>query len=81
RVLTPGAEALPGVPDVEVTGTLRAAIVNGQAVPLWKVAPHLQVPPSSLVKVLDEDGRLLALGRAEGGKLRPLKVFRPPTSS
>ena len=81
RVLTPGVEALPGVPDVEVTGTLRAAIVHGQAVPLWKVAPHLQVPPRSLVKVLDEEGRLLALGRAEGGKLRPLKVFRSRASS
>lgn len=78
RFITPGSEALPGLPEVEVAGALRGAVVNGQAVPLWKVAPHLSVPPSSLVKVLDEDGSLLALGRAEGGKLRPLKVFRRP---
>ncbi len=76
RLVSPGAEALPGLPSVEVTGRLRAAIVHGQAVPLWKVAPHLQVPPKSLVKVLDEDGQLLAVGRAEAGKLKPLKVLR-----
>ncbi len=78
RVITPGSQALSGLPEVEVTGALRAAVVHGQAVPLWKVAPHLRVSPSSLVKVLDEDGSLLALGRADGGKLRPLKVFRSP---
>jgi tRNA pseudouridine55 synthase len=76
RVLVSAAHALPEVPDVEVAGPLRAAVLQGQALPLWKVAPHLALPPRALVKVLDEDGRLLALGRVEAGKLRPFKVMR-----
>jgi tRNA pseudouridine55 synthase len=76
RVVASAADAMPDVPDVEVAGPLRAAVLRGQALPLWKVAPHLSLPPGSLIKVLDEDGRLLALGRAEAGKLRPFKVMR-----
>ncbi|MDR5683896.1 MAG: tRNA pseudouridine(55) synthase TruB [Armatimonadota bacterium] len=76
RVIVSAAHALPDVPDVEVTGRLRAAVLQGQALPLWKVAPHLSLPPRALVKVLDEDGRLLALGRAEAGKLHPFKVMQ-----
>jgi tRNA pseudouridine55 synthase len=76
RVVAPAAHALPDVPDVEVGGPLRAAVLQGHALPLWRVAPNLSLPPRALVKVLDEDGRLLALARAEAGKLRPFKVMR-----
>ncbi len=74
-LLIPPAQALPDLPEVEVEGRLRAAVLNGQPLPLWKVAPHLSLPPGALVKVLDVEGNLLAIGRAIAGQLRPYKVL------
>lgn len=75
RLLIPPAQALREFPEVEVEGRLRAALLNGQPVPLWKVAPHLSLEPGALVKVLDLEGNLLAIGRAQGGQLRPFRVL------
>ncbi len=74
-LLIPPAQALPDLPEVEVEGRLRTAVLNGQPLPLWKVAPHLSLPPGALVKVLDVEGNLLAIGRAMAGQLRPYKVL------
>ncbi|MDR5709049.1 MAG: tRNA pseudouridine(55) synthase TruB [Armatimonadota bacterium] len=75
RLLIPPAQALPELPEVEVEGRMRAAVLHGQPLPLWKVAPHLSLPQGALVKVLDVEGNLLAIGRAVGGQLRPYKVL------
>jgi len=75
HLLIPPAKALRELPEVEVEGRMRAALLNGQPVPLWKVAPHLSLEPGALVKVLDLEGNLLAIGRAQGGQLRPFRVL------
>jgi tRNA pseudouridine55 synthase len=75
HLLIPPAQALRELPEVEVEGRLRTALLNGQSVPLWKVAPHLSLEPGALVKVLDLEGNLLAIARAQGGQLRPFRVL------
>lgn len=75
HLLIPPAQALRELPEVEVEGRMRAALLNGQPVPLWKVAPHLSLEPGALVKVLDLEGNLLAIARVQGGQLRPFRVL------
>ncbi len=75
HLLIPPAQALRELPEVEVEGRMRAALLNGQPVPLWKVAPHLSLKPGALVKVLDLEGNLLAIARVQGGQLRPFRVL------
>lgn len=73
--LIPAADALPDVPAVEVSGALRAAVLRGEALPAWKAAPQLRLAPEALVKIVDDEGDLVALARARGGQVRPFKVL------
>ena len=71
------ADALPGLPDVTVTDAgLRRATHGNPLGPehlegRWVPPPTGQQP----VKVLDPDGRLVALAHARGGALHPVVVL------
>lgn len=68
RLVSP-ADALDSLPahraDTEADGD---AIRHGRALP-----SHL--PPNTVIRILDAQGALMALGRADGEQLRPFKVF------
>lgn len=66
--LTPPAVALADLPAHVLTSGQRDDILHGRA-----VAAELAAAP--VVRVLSAAGDLLALARAEGGTLRPFKVF------
>jgi tRNA pseudouridine55 synthase len=77
-LLTSASEALPHLPEVDISAVQRAAVIRGEALPAWKVAPHMRLDPDAVVKLVDEDGDLVALARARGGRLRPFKVLAGP---
>lgn len=76
RLLSP-ADALPGLPAVELTEGGLQRVLHGNA-----VGPDLLqgrfVPPSSWpgpIRLLGPDGRLVALGHSRGGALHPIVVL------
>ena len=71
EILLPPAAAVAHLPAVIVDAAGRARLLHGIAVP----APQPSLaPPESLVRVLDEAGELIAIGRCED-KIIPVKVL------
>jgi tRNA pseudouridine55 synthase len=71
EILLPPAAAVAHLPAVTVDAAERARLLHGSAVP---ALPSASVAPGASVRVLDETGELLAIGRWEG-KVVPLKVL------
>lgn len=67
----PAEEMVGDVPAVRLTGDEAARFRVGLAV------GREGLPDGADVVAFDADGDLLAIGRPEGGQLRPTKVFRP----
>lgn len=67
-LLVPPADALARLPSRTATDTERGDISHGRAL-------ASALPPGTLARVLDGDGALLALARADGERLLPFKVF------
>jgi len=74
EVLLSMDDALADLPAVDVPPGQRQAVLEGIPLPLFKVANWQQLPPDRPVR-LRHGGTLLALGRIEGGSLRPFKVL------
>jgi tRNA pseudouridine55 synthase len=68
-------EALADLPAVDLLPAQRLSILDGIALPLFKV-PNWQRLPRDVPIRLRDPGGLLALARIEGGSLRPFKVLR-----
>ena len=71
EILLPPAAAVAHLAAVTVDAAERARLLHGMAVPALD-SPSL--PPGSPVRVLDETGALLAMGRWEG-QVIPVKVL------
>jgi tRNA pseudouridine55 synthase len=71
-VLTPAA-GLPDLASVVVDAQTAAAVGNGVA--LGPGSLQAGLPPDGPIRVLDGDGRLLAVYRVEAGRARPEVVF------
>jgi tRNA pseudouridine55 synthase len=71
EILLPPAAAVAHLPALTVDAAGRARLLHGMAVPALH-SPSL--PPGACVRVLDESGELLAIGRWEG-KVVPVKVL------
>ena len=69
RVLPPG-QMLPGMPRADVDAARAAALAHGRTVP-WEGEPR-----GGPVAVYGPEGDLVAVGRVEAGRLRPVKVIR-----
>lgn len=67
--------ALDIYPAVDLDPPAQAALMHGRPVPVWRLEADRPVAPGSIVRVRDRTGRLLAVGRVEGGLLRPRKVL------
>jgi tRNA pseudouridine55 synthase len=74
--LLPPADAVAHLPKVVPPVETITRLGHGQAVPL-RGDPPRPVPEGSVVRVLDAAGELVATARLSGGRLEPLKVFRP----
>jgi tRNA pseudouridine55 synthase len=76
RLVSP-ADALPHLPDVTVTGPgLQRATHGNPLLPEHLEGRWVPVPTGSQpVKVLDPDGRLVALAHSRGGALHPVVVL------
>jgi tRNA pseudouridine55 synthase len=72
RRLVPMADAIRGMAPAEVTAREAWDLVHGRAVGRPGAAD------SPAVRVLAPDGRLVAIGRLEGGALRPVRVLLAP---
>jgi len=68
-------DALADLPAVDLLPAQRLSILDGIALPLFKV-PNWQHLPRDVPIRLRDQGGLLALARVEGGNLRPFKVLR-----
>jgi len=68
-------DALADLPAVDLLPAQRLSILDGIALPLFKV-PNWQHLPRDVPIRLRDQGGLLALARVEGGSLRPFKVLR-----
>jgi len=68
-------DALADLPAVDLLPAQRLSILEGIALPLFKV-PNWQHLPRDVPIRLRDQGGLLALARVEGGNLRPFKVLR-----
>ncbi len=68
-------DALGELPVVDLLPAHRQAVLDGIALPLFKVPNWQSLPPGRPIRLRDR-GSLLALGRVEGGSLRPFKVLR-----
>ncbi len=68
-------EALGDLPAVDLLPAQRVSILDGIALPLFKVANWQHLPRDVPIRLRDQGG-LLALARIEGGSLRPFKVLR-----
>jgi len=76
RLISP-ADALPSLPAVEVTAAGLKRAVHGNQLGPEHLTNHW-IPPASSpdpVRVLDIDGRLVALARSRGGALHPVVVL------
>lgn len=71
EILLPPAAAVAHLPAVTVGAAGRERLLHGMAVPALHSPP---LPPGSPVRVLDETGALLAIGRWEG-QVIPTKVL------
>lgn len=72
--LIPPSEAMADFEAVTVNGTDAGRIVHGNAVTL---PPSCRAEgPGARVRILDQEGRLVAVALAAGGKLRPETVLR-----
>ncbi|HWH24075.1 MAG TPA: tRNA pseudouridine(55) synthase TruB [Candidatus Limnocylindria bacterium] len=74
-----GALMLP--PDAGLDGFPRLTLGEGELMILARGQP-VSLPAGAgegLHRIVDENGRLAAMGRAAGGRLRPEKVFISPT--
>lgn len=65
--LVPGAEALPGMPRIEVDAEDARHLTHGRAI-------GRELPDAEQVVVV-HDGRLLAIARSTAGRVEPRKVF------
>ncbi len=68
-------EALADLPAVDLQPGQRTAVIDGSALPLFKVPNWQHLPRDATIRLRDQGG-LLALARVEGGSLRPFKVLR-----
>lgn len=67
-------EALADLPVVDLLPGQRPSILDGIALPLFRI-PNWQQLPKDLPIRLRDRGNLLGLARVEGGSLRPFKVL------
>jgi tRNA pseudouridine55 synthase len=72
--LVPMAEAVRGMPRCPITAEEAWHLVHGRA-PARPDAAGETVP----VRAVAPDGRLVAVGRLEGGRLKPIRVFLTPS--
>lgn len=70
ELMLPMDTGLEGFPVVTVGESDLASLVQGQQLRRGRDAQ-----PEGLVRVVDETGRLVAIARAEGGLIKPEKVF------
>ncbi len=75
-VLAPDV-GLEAYPRLELGAEDLATLAKGQPV-RHSVARELSAGPAGLLRVVDEEGRLAAMARHDGGKLHPEKVFLAP---
>lgn len=68
-------EALADLPAVDLLPAQRAAVLDGIALPLFRIPNWQHLRPDVPVRLRDHAG-LLALARVEEGSLRPFKVLR-----
>lgn len=83
QLLLPPDAGLEAIPRVQVPATDMAAIARGQIIRLHSPLPRPEgsADPSSnepLVRLVDEGGRLAAMGRVRKGRIYPDKVFISP---
>jgi tRNA pseudouridine55 synthase len=72
ELLLPPDAGLEGIPQVRIAARDRAALAQGQVV---KVRPESDPRDGSIVRVVDESGRLAAMAHVRDGRLHPDKVF------
>jgi tRNA pseudouridine55 synthase len=73
--VVPLGEALAFLPAVEVDDLGEWALANGRALPVRAVRGRLTESRDAIVRVLDEQGRLVAVADSRDGLLRPALVF------
>jgi tRNA pseudouridine55 synthase len=74
-LLLPPDTGLDAIPRLELAGAALDALARGQVVGLSNVVTSEQ---DALVRVIDAEGRLAAMGRVKGRRLFPDKVFLAP---
>lgn len=75
EAVLPMEEALAEFPAVDLLPPQRQAAINGQPIPLFRVAHWQRLVGAKVVRLRDA-GRLIALARVEEGLLKPFKVLR-----
>ena len=73
-VLIPMDRAVDHLPAVDLSDRSVADVLNGHAVPLWKLG-GAEVAEDTPIRLRNRRGVLIALARADKGLLKPFKVF------
>jgi tRNA pseudouridine55 synthase len=67
-LLRPAAQALSSLPRVELSEEQMADVVQGRAI-------VVDANPAGEVAMFGPEGRLVGIGEAEGGRLKPRRVL------